>query len=78
MSAVLELESTLSSKGQVTLPAQLRALLGLTTGSKIHFIHDGETTTMRVDKPVRAYFGILKHLGNIDTTIPKEKDRSFE
>lgn len=78
MSTVLELEATLSSKGQVTLPAALRAKLGLSAGSKIHFIHDGETTTMRVEKPMRAYFGILKHLGPIDTTIPKEKDRSFE
>ncbi|WP_084212818.1 AbrB/MazE/SpoVT family DNA-binding domain-containing protein [Candidatus Jidaibacter acanthamoebae] len=30
--------STITSKGQVTIPAEVRELLSLTTGSKIEFI----------------------------------------
>ena len=75
MEDFFETEATVSSKGQITLPAALRAKLGLTEGSKVKFIYDGKQTVLKAELPVRAYFGILKHLGNIDTTIPKEPDR---
>ena len=75
MPAVLEVEATMTSKGQITLPAALRARLGLTEGSKVKFTYDGKKTTLTPQLPVSAYFGFLKHLGPIDTTIPKEKDR---
>jgi AbrB family looped-hinge helix DNA binding protein len=75
MAAVLEVEATLTSKGQITLPAALRAKLGLVEGSKVKFSYDGKKTTLTPELPTSAYFGFLKHLGPIDTTIPKEKDR---
>ena len=75
MDDILETEATVTSKGQITLPAALRAKLGLTEGSKVKFIHDGKQTVLKAELPVRSYFGILKHLGEIDTTIPKEPDR---
>jgi bifunctional DNA-binding transcriptional regulator/antitoxin component of YhaV-PrlF toxin-antitoxin module len=56
-------------------PAALRARLGLTEGSKVKFTYDGKKTTLTPQLPVSAYFGFLKHLGPIDTAIPKEKDR---
>lgn len=71
-------QSTLSSKGQITLPVELRERLGLVAGSKIAFVQDEQGVHLEVEKPIRAYFGILKHLGNIDTTIPKEPDRDFD
>ena len=37
MQAILELEATVSSKGQITLPAAMRARLGLVEGSKVKF-----------------------------------------
>jgi AbrB family looped-hinge helix DNA binding protein len=30
-------DAIVSSKGQVTLPAKIRALLGIQTGTKLHF-----------------------------------------
>ena len=71
----LEVEATVSSKGQITLPAALRAQLGLVEGSKVKFIYDGKQTRLEAELPVSAYRGILRHLGNIDTTIPQESDR---
>lgn len=75
MADIFEAEATVTSKGQITLPAALRAKLGLTEGSKIKFIYDGKQTVLKAELPVSTYFGILKHLGDIDTTIPKEPDR---
>jgi AbrB family looped-hinge helix DNA binding protein len=72
---VLELEATVSSKGQITLPAALRAQFGLAEGSKVKFISDGKQIVLKPELPVSAYRGLLRHLGNIDTTIPKEPDR---
>lgn len=71
----LEVEATVSSKGQITLPAALRAQLGLVEGSKVKFIYDGKQTRLEAERPVSEYFGILRHLGDIDSTIPKEPDR---
>ena len=74
----LRASSTLTSKGQITLPAELRHRLGLVAGSKVTFIHDKKGVRMEVEKPISFYRGFLKHLDNIDTTIPKEPDRDFE
>ena len=75
MKAIFELEATVGSKGRITLPAALRAKFGLVEGSKIKFISDGKQILLKPELPVSAYCGILRHLGNIDTTIPKEPDR---
>lgn len=85
MSAVLksesiEVEATVTSKGQVTLPVALRDRLGITTGTKVKFIHDEKGTRFEVQKPISAYRGILKHL-NLPadiSIIPKEPDRNFD
>ena len=71
-------EATVTSKGQVTLPVALRERLGITEGSKVTFISDAEGTRFEAQKPISAYFGYLKHLGDLDTTIPKEPDRDFD
>ena len=73
----LEVEATVTSKGQVTLPVALRERLGITEGTKVKFIHDGTETRFEAQKPISAYRGYLKHLGPLDTTIPKEPDRDF-
>ena len=83
MSAVLkpntfEFEATVTSKGQITLPVALREHLGIAAGTKIKFIQDATGTHLEAEKPISAYRGFLKHLGPIDTTIPKEPDRDFD
>lgn len=74
----LELAATVTSKGQITLPVALRERLGIAAGTKIKFIHDATGTRMEAEKPISAYRGILSYLGDIDTTIPKEPDRTFD
>lgn len=75
MQDMLELEAIVSSKGQITLPAAMRARLGLVEGSKVKFFCGEKEATLRPELPVSHYRGILRHLGDIDTTIPKEPDR---
>ena len=75
MQDILELEATVSSKGQITLPAAMRARLGLVEGSKVKFFCSDKEATLKPELPVRAYFGFLKHLGNIDTDMPKQPNR---
>jgi AbrB family looped-hinge helix DNA binding protein len=75
MSAALTLQSTMSSKGQLTIPAALRTALGLTEGVKVNFVLDGKQLLLKPELPVSAYRGILRDLGDIDTAMPKEPDR---
>ena len=77
MPAVLEVEATVTSKGQITLPAALRAKLGLIEGSKVKFTYDGKKTTLTPELPVSAYRGILKKYNFAPdfADIPKEQDR---
>ena len=75
MKALSKLEGTVDRKGRITLPATLRDKFGLVEGTKIKFISDGRQILLKPESPVSAYCGILRHLGNIDTTIPKEPDR---
>lgn len=75
MEATLALQSTMSSKGQITIPAALRTALGLTEGVKVNFYSDGKQLVLKPELPVSAYRGILRDLGNIDTAMPKEPDR---
>jgi AbrB family looped-hinge helix DNA binding protein len=84
MSAVLKLktfefEATVTSKGQITLPAALRERMGIVAGTKVKFTQDANGTRIEAEKPISAYRGILKHLKLPDdiAVIPKEPDRDF-
>jgi AbrB family looped-hinge helix DNA binding protein len=69
------LHATVTSKGQITLPIELRRLLGIETGTDMEFTVRGTTVLMKPKRPISASFGFLRHLQGIDTTIPKEADR---
>ena len=74
-------EATVSSKGQVTLPAAMRAKLGITVGSRIQFELRGKEMVVRPEVPMSAYRGMLKPYMHLfkpeDFEIPKEPDREF-
>ncbi|OIN94176.1 MAG: hypothetical protein AUJ20_01650 [Comamonadaceae bacterium CG1_02_60_18] len=73
-------EAVVSSKGQVTLPAAMRAKLGISAGSHIKFELRGQELVIRPELPMSAYRGMLKkyNLKPADLEIEKEPDREFE
>ena len=74
-------EATVSSKGQVTLPAAMRAKLGIAVGSRIQFELRDKELVVRPEVPMSAYYGMLKPYMHLfkpeDFEIPKEPDREF-
>ena len=71
-------DAIVSSKGQVTLPSAMRALLGISPGSHIQFEVRGKELVIKPEVPMSAYYGMLKgyDLGGVEPE--KEKDREFE
>jgi antitoxin PrlF len=55
--------STISSKGQITVPLEIRQRLGLKEGDRVEFIVDDERTVIRPaqspENPFEKYRGIL-------------------
>ena len=55
--------STISSKGQVTVPVEVRHRLGLKAGDKVDFVFEDGNTVLRPVRPEKnpfeAYVGIL-------------------
>lgn len=55
--------SSLTSKGQVTIPQEIRNRLGLTTGDRVNFVIEGDRTVIRPARdeqnPFGKYRGIL-------------------
>lgn len=81
MTASTTVEARVSSKGQVTLPAAMRAKLGITTGSRIRFELRDKELVVKPELPMSAYYGMLKPYEHLfkpkDFEIPKEPDREF-
>lgn len=75
---VSRVQAVVSSKGQVTLPAAMRAQLGLTPGSHIHFELRGREIVIQPELPISAYYGILKGVDLGDIEPEKEPDREFD
>ena len=71
-------EAIVSSKGQVTLPAAMRAKLGIQAGSHIFFELRGRELVIKPQLPISAYRGILKGYDLGDIEPEKEPDREFE
>ena len=58
------LESTVSKKGQTTLPKPVRDTLGVQSGDRVRYVVlDGEVRILPV-RPIRRLFGVLKHDGS--------------
>ena len=51
-----KIDSTLSSKGQTTLPKQVRDILGLNTGDRIIYEIEGRTARVRKMEPFDAIY----------------------
>jgi len=54
--------STITSKGQITIPAAMRAALGVSTGDRVEFVQveQGRIELLVATLPVSALKGIVK------------------
>jgi AbrB family looped-hinge helix DNA binding protein len=73
--------STISSKGQVTVPLEIRRRLGLKEGDRVEFVADGERTIIRPARPAKnpfeEYAGALPVFhsqGEIDAWVRSLRD----
>lgn len=59
----MKYSSTISRKGQVTVPQEIRNRLGLATGDRVEFVIEGDRTVIRPSRseenPFEKYRGIL-------------------
>ena len=59
----MKYSSSISSKGQVTVPQEIRNRLGLVAGDRVDFVIEGDRTVIRpsrsVENPFEKYRGIL-------------------
>jgi antitoxin PrlF len=62
--------SSMSSKGQVTIPIEIRNRLGLREGDRVEFAIEGTKTVIRpargVKNPFERYIGALPHFRDRD------------
>jgi antitoxin PrlF len=62
-------ESTVTSKGQTTLPRDVRAALGLTPGDRLRYvILDGEVRLLKA-RPLASLAGLLARTGQAAVTL---------
>ena len=67
------IESSISKKGQTTLPKPVRETLGLKAGDRVRYvISDGEVRMLPV-RPIRRLFGALQHDGPAVTVEDMEQ-----
>jgi len=61
--------STISSKGQITVPLEVRKRLGLNVGDRVEFVVDNDRTTIRParapENPFLKYVGALPAFSSI-------------
>ena len=53
--------STISSKGQITIPQEIRKRLGLATGDRVEFVIEQDRTVIR---PVRSEVNPFEKFGS--------------
>lgn len=64
------IESRITSKGQTTIPAEVRERLGLQTGDRIAFIElDQGFLIVPRNRPVSSMFGLLAEYAMQGTTV---------
>jgi AbrB family looped-hinge helix DNA binding protein len=61
--------STISSKGQITVPLEIRNRLGLKSGDRVEFVVEDNRTTIRPargpENPFLKYVGALPAFSNV-------------
>jgi AbrB family looped-hinge helix DNA binding protein len=64
----MELSSTVSSKGQITIPVEVRRRLGLRTGERVKFVDVNGDMVLRADRRLEDWF--KKYEGFLADELP--------
>ncbi len=62
-------KAKVTSKGQITIPKEVRERLGLRPGDEVEFVEEGEGIRMRkqvAESPFKRYRGHLKQFAGCD------------
>jgi AbrB family looped-hinge helix DNA binding protein len=73
---VIRLASKLTTKGQATIPKEVRKLLGVAPGDTLHFVIDGKNITLKRAALLDAAFLKLASKSFADWNDP-EADKTF-
>ena len=66
-------ESSITSKGQTTIPKYVREALGVEAGDKVRYvITDGDVRLLPL-RPINRLFGLLEHHGAVVTVEEMER-----
>ena len=57
------IESTITSKGQTTLPKAVREALGAEPGDRVRYIIQGDDVRIMVVRPLSRLYGVLRYDG---------------
>ena len=74
----MQIQATVSRRGQVTLPSVMRDELGIEVGSRVRIEMRGAELVITPELPMSAYCGMLKGYDLGDIEPEKEPDRTFE
>ncbi len=73
--------SAVTTKGQVTIPAELREKLGIKPGDRVGFIEDGDRIViLRQETAIESVFGLVKarkgvSLADMDAAVARGRRR---
>ena len=67
------IESSITKKGQTTLPKPVREALGLQSGDRVRYLIAGGVVRILPVRPVSRLFGALKHDGPAITVQEMEQ-----
>ena len=73
--------SSVTTKGQVTIPVELREKLGIRPGDRVRFIEEGDRILIqRQETAIESVFGLIKarkgvSLADMDAAIAKGRKR---
>ena len=72
-----ELETTITQKGQVTVPAEIRAHLGLKPRDRVRFVLEGDAVMLRpAPSRIARHFGAVPIAG--ESLDARQERRAFE